>query len=71
MEGFLGTRIQNAREMKNLTSKEATQLIGVSASTWSLYENNKRTPSVDTLKLIAQKLEVSMDYLAGLKNEKL
>ena len=29
MEGFLGTRIQDAREKKNLSSKEA-KLIGVS-----------------------------------------
>ncbi|MCC2385644.1 helix-turn-helix transcriptional regulator [Bacillus cereus] len=69
MEGFLGTRIQDAREKKNLSSKEAAKLIGVSPSTWSLYENNKRTPSVETLRIIAQKLEVSMDHLAGLKRE--
>ncbi|GAB6424570.1 hypothetical protein bcgnr5394_46110 [Bacillus cereus] len=56
MEGFLGTRIQDAREKKNLSSKEAAKLIGVSPSTWSLYENNKRTPSVETLRIIAQKL---------------
>lgn len=66
---YLGTRIQNARERKGLSASEAAKLVGVSKSTWSLYESDKRTPSVDTLKIIAEKLDVSMDYLVGLKRE--
>ncbi len=66
---YLGTRIQNARERKGLSASEAAKLVGVSKSTWSLYESDKRTPSVDTLKIIAEKLNVSMDYLVGLKRE--
>lgn len=66
---FLGDRIQNAREKKGLNSKQAAELCNVSASAWSLYESNKRTPPSDVLKHIAEKLEVSADYLLGLKNE--
>lgn len=66
---FLGDRIQNAREKKGLTSKQASILCNVSPSTWSLYESNKRMPSAEVLKLIAEKLEVSADYLLGLKND--
>jgi len=66
---YLGTRIQNAREKKGLSASQAAKLIGVSKSTWSLYESDKRTPSVETLKVIAEKLDVSMDYLVGLKKE--
>ncbi|UOO43816.1 helix-turn-helix transcriptional regulator (plasmid) [Priestia megaterium] len=69
MVEFLGSRIQNSRERKGLNAKEAAELIGVSRSTWSLYESDKRTPSVDTLKLIAENLEVSTDYLLGLKKK--
>ena len=69
MVEYLGTRIQNAREKKGLSASEAAKLIGVSKSTWSLYESDKRTPSVETLKIIAEKLDVSMDYLVGLKKE--
>ncbi|ASA97906.1 helix-turn-helix domain-containing protein [Anoxybacillus sp. LAT_38] len=69
MVEYLGTRIQNARERKGLSASEAAKLVGVSKSTWSLYESDKRTPSVDTLKIIAEKLDVSMDYLVGLKRE--
>ncbi|WP_303984892.1 helix-turn-helix domain-containing protein [Niallia circulans] len=66
---FLGSRIQNAREKKGINAKEAAKLIGVSRSTWSLYESDKRNPSVDTLKLIAENLDVSSDYLLGLKKK--
>lgn len=69
MVEYLGTRIQNAREKKGLSASQAAKLIGVSKSTWSLYESDKRTPSVETLKVIAEKLDVSMDYLVGLKKE--
>jgi len=69
MVEFLGTRIQNARERKGISASEAAKLIGVSKSTWSLYESDKRTPSVHTLKVIAEKLDVSLDYLVGLKKE--
>jgi transcriptional regulator with XRE-family HTH domain len=64
---FMGDRIQNAREKKGLNSKEAAKLIGVAPSTWSLYEKNKRSPSINTLKLIAEKLDVSSDILIGIK----
>lgn len=66
---FLGDRIQNAREHKGLNAKQASELCNVSKSMWSLYESNKKTPSVAVLKHIAEKLEVSADYLLGLKNE--
>jgi transcriptional regulator with XRE-family HTH domain len=66
---FLGDRIQNAREKRGLNSKQAAELCNVSPSSWSLYESNKRMPSTEVLKHIAEKLQVSTDYLLGLKNE--
>ena len=69
MVEFLGTRIQNAREKMGLNATQAAKLIGVGKSTWSLYESDKRTPSVATLKRIAEELNVSMDYLVDLKKE--
>ncbi|WP_337050738.1 helix-turn-helix domain-containing protein [Priestia megaterium] len=69
MVDFLGDRIQNARELKKLNSKQASALCNVTPATWSLYESNKRIPSTQMLKHIAEKLEVSADYLLGLKDE--
>lgn len=60
----LGNNIKIARKRKLLTSKEAASLIGVSSSTWSLYESNKRIPSFHTMIVISRKLEVSLDELA-------
>ncbi|PAE37512.1 helix-turn-helix domain-containing protein [Bacillus sp. 7884-1] len=69
MVEFLGDRIQNAREIKKLSAKEACELCNVTKSMWSLYESNKRTPSVEVLKHIAVQLNVSTDYLLGLTDE--
>ena len=69
MNEFLGTRIQNAREHRGLSQKEAANRVGVQKSTWSLYESDSRRPSVDTLAVIARELEVSTDYLVGLTDE--
>lgn len=66
---FFGDRLQNAREKKGLNSKQACTLCNVSPSMWSLYESNKRLPSVEALMHISKKLDVSVDYLLGLKNE--
>lgn len=69
MNKFLGTRIQNAREHKGLSQKEAAELVNVSKSAWSLYESENRRPDITTLTVIAKKLEVSIDYLVGLTDE--
>jgi len=66
---FLGDRIQNAREHKGMSSKEAANLCNVTKSTWSLYESNDRKPSIDNLKIISEKLDISADYLLGLKKD--
>lgn len=66
MVEFLGTRIQNAREHRGLSQKEMALRINVSKGAWSLYESEGRKPSLATLVLIANELNVSTDYLLGL-----
>lgn len=66
---FLGNRIQNAREVRGLIPSKAAEKVGVTRSTWSLYESENRSPSLDTLKVIAETLNVSADYLLGLKEK--
>ncbi|MED4409035.1 helix-turn-helix domain-containing protein [Bacillus licheniformis] len=66
---FLGNRIQNAREARRLLPSQIAEKVGVTRSTWSLYESENRTPSLDTFKRIAETLNVSADYLLGLKEE--
>jgi len=58
-------RIRELRKQKDLTMKDLGNQIGVSESTVSLYENEKRQPDQDTLLRIADYFQVSIDYLLG------
>lgn len=57
-----------AREKKNMTQKEVADSIGVAKSTYSLYESGNREPNVQTIKKIANTLNVSADDLLGLND---
>ena len=61
--------LKAARERKNMTQKEVADNIGVAKSTYSLYESGNREPNVQTIKKIADTLNVSADDLLGLSPE--
>ena len=61
--------LKAARERKNKTQKEVADNIGVAKSTNSLYESGNREPNVQTIKKIADTLNVSADDLLGLSPE--
>ena len=61
--------LKAARERRNMTQKEVADNIGVAKSTYSLYESGQREPNVQTIKRIADTLNVSADDLLGLTNE--
>lgn len=61
--------LKAARERKNMTQKEVAYNIGVAKSTYSLYESGNREPNVQTIKKIADTLNVSADDLLGLSPE--
>ena len=61
--------LKAARERKNMTQKEVADNIGVAKSTYSLYESGNREPNVQTIKKIADALNVSADDLLGLSPE--
>lgn len=69
MSDNVGLNLQVARMKMNLSSSRAADLVGVSKSTWSLYERNKRVPSLHTLIRISKVLNVSIDVIAGLKGK--
>lgn len=58
-----------ARERKGLSQKDIAEGIGVAKSTYSLYESGNREPNVQTIKKIADMLNVSADELLGLEDE--
>lgn len=61
--------LKAARERRNMSQKEVADSIGVAKSTYSLYESGNREPNVQTIKKIADILNVSADDLLGLNNE--
>lgn len=58
-------RLIALREERRLTQKELAEKLGFSPSTISMYETGKREPDFETLEVIADYFNVSMDYLIG------
>jgi transcriptional regulator with XRE-family HTH domain len=59
----LGERLKKAREEMRLSQLDAAKKIGISNGTLSGYERNYRDPDTNTLKLISELYEVSLDWL--------
>lgn len=64
-----GSRIRAARKSKGLRQEELANLIGVSTSSVTRWENDEREPTVSFVKLISERLEVptwtSIDSLSN------
>ena len=62
-------RLRETRELKGFSQRELARLCGLGENQIHRYETGKSDPSATHLKLIADKLGVSTDYLLGLSNE--
>ena len=69
MGEYFNENLKEARERRSMTQKEVADIIGVAKSTYSLYESGNREPNVQTIKKIADTLNVSADDLFGLNTE--
>jgi transcriptional regulator with XRE-family HTH domain len=58
-----GKRIALHRTHKGISQDELSQKLSVSREMLSMIEKDKRTPNIDDLKIIADVLEVTTDYL--------
>ncbi len=65
-----GANLRSARSSLGLSQKEVANIVGVANSTYSLYEAGKREPNLQTIKKLANVLEVSSDWLLGLPEDK-
>ena len=61
-----GLRLKRLRKRKKLSQTELAKKIGVTKSTIYRYESNTLSPSLDKAILLAQILDTTLDYLAGL-----
>lgn len=68
--GDYGNRIKAAREAAELTQEQLGNKIGLTGVSIMRYEKNQREPNQKILKLLANALNVSVDYLIGTSEEK-
>lgn len=60
---MLACRITMLRHSLGMSQKELAQKLHISASAEGMYEQGRRTPSIDTLIQMAKTFSVSLDYL--------
>jgi len=65
----IGNRIKEVREGLGMTQKQFADMIGFTSATVSAYENNKKTPVLDFLITVAEKCDVSLDWLCGIVHD--
>jgi len=63
-------RLKELREEHHLTQEQLADKIATKKQTLSRYEKNQREPGINIITRIANFFEVSIDYLAGRKNQK-
>lgn len=62
---MLGQRLNSVRHMQNISARKMAELLNVDIRTYRYYESNDRQPPLDTLVMIADILDISIDYLLG------
>lgn len=63
-------RLKELRSDMKLTQKQFAEKVGFTQATLSAYENNPKNPSFDIIIDIAEKCNVSIDWLCGLSDKK-
>lgn len=64
------SRLKDLRKERGYTQIKMQMLTGIDQSDYSKIENGKRYYTFEQCKKIAKALDTSMDYLAGLTDEK-
>lgn len=62
---YIGDKIKELRQARNLTQQELSQILSVTKSAISAYENNIRVPSIDILIKISLIFHVTLDNILG------
>ena len=57
--------LKEIRVKRNLTQQQVADQIGCSSVVYSRYENGARQPSIETLLLLADLFDVTVDFLLG------
>lgn len=65
---FSGDRLKSLRETRGISQKELAEGLNVSDVMVSMYEQDKKKPSLDTIAKMADYFNVTVDYLLGLED---
>ncbi|MGM1048623.1 DNA-binding transcriptional regulator, XRE-family HTH domain [Paenibacillus uliginis N3/975] len=60
-----GNRIAELREKRGWTQEELATTVGITRAALSHYEKNRRKPDFETLTRLADRFDVTIDYLIG------
>ena len=58
------TRLRDLREDNDLTQEQCAKIAFISKNSYIRYENEERTPPLDTINTYAEYYNVSIDYIA-------
>lgn len=64
------SRIRDLREDSDLTQEQLVELLDMHKTTYTNYEQGKHTVPLDFAVILAKYYNVSLDYIAGLTNDK-
>ena len=67
---MIGDKIRELRKINDITQQELAKKLGISFQALSNYENNRRNPSVEQIKLICIFFNISADELLEIETEK-
>ncbi len=63
-------RLRDLREDADLSQTQCAKIAYISKNSYIRYENGERMPPFDVIITLAKYYNVSIDYIAGLTNEK-
>lgn len=66
----VGDQIKQCREALQMTKSELAEEAGLTPAAITQFENGDREPSLESLKKLADALEISVNYLIGRSDDK-
>lgn len=63
IKSFLASRMRSLRKARKLTQGDVASQLHIERQTYCNYENNTRTPPLETVILLAEFYHVTVDYL--------
>jgi transcriptional regulator with XRE-family HTH domain len=65
----LSQRLKERRKLKKITQEKLAEKLNIKRSTYAKYETGENEPDYETLKLLADFFETTVDYLLGRNND--